>query len=794
MLLKTVTRRSSFTAAERRAAGLSGLFALCLSQQALAQGVLLPRGRDGEVPLGTLTLAAESLRVQIDHQYAQSTLQQTYVNTQAAGAPPLEGRYELRAGEGASVDGFAYWNGEKKIVGEVFERETAREVYQQLTGLDRDPGLLEESGEGAFTFRVFPIQPAERKRVEVRFGRRLPRLGQTVEYRLPTSGARGAEQDSYIEISDERPISNVRSPSHRLEFLGPERTAALGLQTARTVRVRALRDPARLGDGPQELVLRYDLAEPPFAVSAALHRDAGQDAYLSVQMALPQAQDQGPVSAKDVTLVIDHSGSMSGQPLEQARAAAAAVVQRLRPEDRVNVLIFDDRVEPLYPRPQRVSESVRGEALAFIARTQAAGGTNIALALTRALAAQERDGQPDIVLFFTDGQSSAQEALAAARRDQGDARVFTIGLGGGVERPLLARLAASKRGRFTFIESAAAIQDRVARLFAQIESPVLLDVSVEVNGARLRDGYPRTLPDLARGDELVFAGRVAGSGPVEVTVRGRLDNRPVAYRARLPLPAQAARPWVGRLWARARIDDLLEEIALSGEQDELKDEVINLALAYNQVTRYTAFLAVPESELTDAARDTLASARQRKRAVYEAHKDAVALSRSAMPPGDPLLSVRAPADAVQVTAFFPFGLVKDLRYDAAAERWQVRFLVPKGVVDGVYQARVVIVRADGRVEVAEVPYTIDSAAPDFVAQVVSVAGGLRLRVQTREAAQRVVAALVGAPQTRVELVDAGDGMVFEGALPLPAGAYQLRLVVCDLARNEAEQIMSAEVK
>ena len=95
--------------------------------------------------------------------------------------------------------------------------------------------------------------------------------------------------------------------------------------------------------------------------------------------------------------------------------------------------------------------------------------------------------------------------------------------------------------------------------------------------------------------------------------------------------------------------------------------------------------------------------------IMAAHKDAVALSRSSMPPGDPILQVRAPSSAQQVTAYFPFGLVKDLVYDADAEHWRVRFLVPKGVVDGVYEVKIVIVHADGTIEVARIPYTIDSS-------------------------------------------------------------------------------------
>jgi Ca-activated chloride channel family protein len=323
---------------------------------------------------------------------------------------------------------------------------------------------------------------------------------------------------------------------------------------------------------------------------------------------------------------------------------------------------------------------------------------------------------------------------------------------------------------------------------------VLLDVRLESTGVRLSSAYPRTLPDLVPGDELVVSARATGSGPLHLVLHGLQNGKAVRYDATVEIPAQVSRPWVGRLWAKSRTDDLLEEIALSGEQDELKNEVVNLALAYNLVTRYTSFLALPESELTAAARATLDSAREQKRAIQAAHQDAIALSRTDMPPGDPILSVRAPHDAVQVTAFFPFGLVKDLTYDVQSERWQVRFLVPKEVADGVYKARVLIVKKDGEVELAEVPYTIDSTAPEFSAEVSATAGGVEILVSTAEPARQVTAALQSDPRVRLTLTDVGNHLVFKGFLPLPAGLHAVRVVVADKARNESDQLLPCEVR
>ena len=568
------------------------------------EATMVTRGEDGAA--APLPLVEERVQVDIDRQFARTEILQTYHNR---GGVAVEGQYRLRAGAGSTVEGFAYWNGEQKIVGEVFEKETARRVYDEVTGRRRDPGLLEKVGDGVFAFRVFPIQPDERKRVSVAYTAWLPRRGRRVEYRAPVHLA-GAEVK--VTIRSSRPLRDIRSSTHAIEV-------DRGGGGEVVVRAGAPRAGKR-----GQLVLAWEVDEPAWSLAAAYHKDGGRDGYFVLALAAPPLGDR-QVAAKDVTIVLDRSGSMAGLPMAQARQAAADVVRRLGARDRVNVIAFDDAADPLFDAPREASAATRARAIAFIERLREGGGTDIALALRTALAAQKAGKRPRVVLFVTDGQSSAPDAVEAALEDRRDARVFTVGVGDGVNRPLLSRLAAVKRGRFIHIRDAADLERDVGLLYRSISRPLLVDVSLEVEGASAHGIYPRSLPDLFVDDELLVSGRLTGTGPTRFALRGTLDGRPVIARARLDVRDGVRRPWVGKLWAASRVDHLVEKIALGEGTAEHQKEVVDLALAYDFVTDYTSFLAIPESELTGGARVTLDDARARKRALLEAHPDAAAL-------------------------------------------------------------------------------------------------------------------------------------------------------------------------
>jgi Ca-activated chloride channel family protein len=554
-----------------------------------------------------LPIVDEQITVDIDGQYASTRLRQTFYNRTNN---QIEGLYSLRAGLGIKAEGFAYWNGEQKIVGEVFERGVARQVYQNVTRRRRDPGLLEETSDGVFSFAVSPIQPGERKRVEVSYGQWLPRRAATVELRVPVTRA---DSDITVTIGDGRELREITSPTHKTEVQK--------LSTGRYL-VRARRAVAPT----QELLLHYQIVDRPWTVGGYLHRDKDQDAYFMLTLAAPELPASAAI-AKDVTLVIDRSGSMMGEKMRQARAACVDIVKRLRSDDRVNVIQFDDHVEKLYNEPQPVTDANRRQVTEYIEMMDDGGATNLAFALETALRHQATGDRPRVVLFFTDGQSDVAPVFETARADTRDVRVFTVGFGPDVNRPLLARLAASKRGRFTHIPSAANIEREVSLLYHQIETPVLVDVSLETTGGAITRLYPPSLPDLFVDDELRVSGRLRASGPVTFTIKGKQGGRAVAYTARVEAPTEVKRPWVARQWAGARIADILDDIALGASRSELQSEVIDLALAYNFATPYTAFLAIPASELDPMSAHQIAGARAYKAELLRRKPDAARVTK-----------------------------------------------------------------------------------------------------------------------------------------------------------------------
>ena len=562
------------------------------------EAVMMASGRNDSMPV-----IEERLHVKIDGQHATSTLLQVYENNTGG---RTEGRYRMRAGWGSHVEGFSYWNGEKKIVGEVFEKQTARQVYDRVTSQRRDPGLLEQDGEGAFSFKVFPIEPKEKKRVELRWTKWLPRQIKTVRYRAPITRA-----DADIVITLAGSAKNIKSSTHRLRVE----------KTGEGMRLRS--DGGRTTG---ELVLEWQVDEPDWQPSAYVQRSTAGDGWFALSLAAPDIAEK-KVAAKDVTIVIDRSGSMHGEAIVHARAAAANVVALLNPGDRVNVIAFSDEVDPLFTKPQAADAETRGQATRFIERLRDGGGTDIALALRTAISSQDREsGRPRVVVFLTDGQSEAQRALDAANADTGDIRLFTVGLGKDVDRPLLQRLAAIKRGRFLYVDSASAIESEMNRLASSISKPLLVDVAVTVEGAQAVRMYPRSLPDLFAHDELLVTGRLRGKGTAKFVITGRLGGKAVTFTRSVDIAKASARPWVGRLWAQSRVGHLLEEISLGANNTEMRNEVLDLALAYNFVTPYTSFLAIPENELGDM-RGTVEAARQRKAKIMADNRDAAELDR-----------------------------------------------------------------------------------------------------------------------------------------------------------------------
>lgn len=604
--------------------GLLGGLLVCFLGASPAGAQLAARAMRDGAPVAALTLVAERIAVRIDRQVATTTLRQAWRNGPEG---RVEGSFTFRAGDGANVAGFAYWNGDQKIVGEVLERGAAKAIYETTVSRRADPGLLEKSGEGTFSFRIFPIEPGETKRVELEVEQWLDRRDRVVEYRLPIAHAR-AEID--LAIEDPRRIRKVRSPSHHLSVRG-EGTGSVRVEVGDFLPIAA----PRCGLPAQELVLQYELGDGPFEPSAWVHRDAGHAGYFTWALAAPAASLE---LGQDLTLVVDGSPGEGG---EQARRAADRMIERARASDRLNVVVTGPKAGPvaMLDRPAWATAEVRARARAGVDRVAPSAHVgDLAEAVAMAIDRQEISPRSRTLVILTGQAPSTRELAGLVAKNGGRTRIFTVGFGASVNRASLARLASESRGRFLLVESAAALPERIDRLARQIAVPVLVDLQLSAEGAEIELLYPRTLPDLYLGQELRVVGRIRGEGKAKLVLRGRAGKE-VKLVAPVDL-ALARRPGVARSWGRERIAHLLEDIALEGESPARVDEAIELALAYDVVTPYTAFLAIPESELRADTAQSLAQARQQKLALLRQHPDATsALAGTEIAGGEPSAGV-----------------------------------------------------------------------------------------------------------------------------------------------------------
>jgi Ca-activated chloride channel family protein len=315
------------------------------------------------------------------------------------------------------------------------------------------------------------------------------------------------------------------------------------------------------------------------------------------------------VVAKDVIVVLDQSGSMQGEKWDQAREAAAYILEHLNPADRFNLILFSTGWRD-YSRSLESRDSARG-AVDWINTQYAEGGTDINAALLAALDRADVE-RPTTVLFLTDGLATEGEIeadvildnLHAAARP--NVSIFAFGVGDDVDTFLLDSIVRDHHGASTYVRPGQRINEEVASLYNKISAPVLTDISLDFGGVTVEDSYPGTLPDLFAGEQLTIVGRYRGEAEnISVTLSGTVSGQRQTFTySGLDFPGRAGgEPFIARLWATRRIGDLLNSIRLNGENDELVQSIVSLSVRYGIITPYTSFLIEEDDILSQAGRD-----------------------------------------------------------------------------------------------------------------------------------------------------------------------------------------------
>jgi Ca-activated chloride channel family protein len=549
-------------------------------------------------------MTASSIRTEVIGLMARTTLRQTFRNT---GGEWVEGRYQFPLPDGAAVDGLVIDIGGRRIEGEIRPKQRARAEFQAARSEGRTAGLVEQHRPGLFTTDLTNIGPEESVTVELRFGHRvevrhgrfslrlpmalLPRYGQTgsadagpEEARLPATPRYDDRMDALhsltVEIQPGPELATLDSLHHAVD-LSPRSDGGWTVALAE--------DHASMD---RDFELEWTLVQRD-ALSGGFYVEEFDGRTHALLMLVPPASWAPAHRRRELVLVIDRSGSMQGDAIEQARDAMAAALERLQPGDRFNVIAFNNKAVTLFEAPRPVAASTLTEARRFIAALDAEGGTELDDALRLALARPAEDGLLRQVVFATDGSIGAEKAvLDRVRNELGDSRLFTIGIGHGVNATFIRALAREGRGTHTLVNDPDRLARNLAELMDQLERPALEQLSLDWPVAD--EAWPVLLPDLYAGEALMVLTRL--DAPLDaltghrVTLRGQREGRPLEQRWDLSR-FQVASGVAGE-WARQKIDGVLDFARDDEKADELRDHALDVAMQYQVLSPVTSLVAV----------------------------------------------------------------------------------------------------------------------------------------------------------------------------------------------------------
>lgn len=544
---------------------------------AAAQGwIEIERPRNSVAVTPSVTRVGSEVRVTLDGRVARVEVEERFRNT---GGAIAEGNYLYPLPGEAVFQNFSLWMGQQEMRGEMLTAEQARGIYEEIVRRQKDPALLTLAGHGLVRAQVFPIQPGETRRVVLRYTQLLERSGDAVRVRYAL-GQRGGTAGSWqLTAPMADGLGTPYSPTHQL--------------TTRLEggRLEVSLDPSRGGDVELFLPLRRGLV----GTSVVTHGPGGEDGYVMLLLA-PPAAEEGAVVPRDVSFVVDVSGSMSGQKIEQARAALRQALGTLRSGDRFQLIAFSSGVRHFREGFTAASAENLQAARGFVDALEADGGTNIAGALEAALGSAVSQERLPLVVFLTDGVPSVGEqepdriaAMAAGRA--GRSRIFTIGVGHDVNTYLLDRLAKEGRGAAEYVAPEASVEVAVGSLMGKLRRPALVNLRIVASPVRFRDLSPAQLPDLFFGEELVIFGRYEGEGQGTIILEGERNGRRERFTAEARFRrVEGSNDFIPRLWASRRVGDLTRQVRLEGGGEGLIREIRELGLRYGILTEYTSYL------------------------------------------------------------------------------------------------------------------------------------------------------------------------------------------------------------
>jgi Ca-activated chloride channel homolog len=574
---------------------------LLSSAPALAQGRIIPRpcapipcpgcpGREcRRVPVSDVHRRASNVEVELRDGVLHYEVEETFINR---GGGIGEADYLFPLPKNAAFEGLKLEINGELVAGETMSADEARRIYEDIVRQSRDPALVEWMGHGLLRTRIFPIAAGETRRVVVRFHAVAEREGDAVRV-------------DYFRGGQSAPVADVPRDREGLEgqlrfrLSYPRSSYGRPYSPTHDLRVSDDRETGRveLSGGAREMTLLLPLLRGTRAAIGVLSHAPGREEGFALLTLSPPAIAPRE-TPRDITLVLDVSGSMSGKKIEQAREAGKQLLATLSSRDRFMLIDFASDVRTFRDEPVFATRENIAAAERYLNRLRAEGSTNISGALEEALSVPAENGRLPLVLFVTDGEPTVGERnperiAAQAATERGRRRVFTFGVGADLNVALLERLALEGRGTAHFVRPDESVERAVSIVASRLTNPVATDLRVRVEGARLSKMHPAGPYDLFAGQDLVVLARYEGSGTILVRFEGESATGRVSWTTEAELPERdRENAFVARLWATQRVGYLSAERRRNGASPEIDDEIRSLGEKYGIPTELTSYLVL----------------------------------------------------------------------------------------------------------------------------------------------------------------------------------------------------------
>ena len=549
-----------------------------------AAGLLIADGGFG----GRLKVVEHDVQVTVTSGIAITHVTQVFQNLEQR---QVEALYTFPVPEKASVSNFSMWINGKEMVGEVLEKKRAREIYDSYKRRNIDPGLLEQVDYKTFEMRIFPIPAGARQRVQITYYQELDHDNDRATYVYPlatvTEGTAGSTTEGRFSINMDVqsliPIVEMKSTSHGDDFVFV--THGQGYRQASL--------ETREGDLNRDVVVSWALERPSTGFDLITSREQGEDGYFCLMLTVGEdlaELDQG----MDYVFVLDVSGSMAHDgKLKLSRGSVASFIEALGEKDRFQVITFNAQPNRLFEDLQDVSRERLDAALQFLASQRARGGTVLSSALELAFEYGDPD-RPLNVVVLSDGMTEQRNRAALLQLGRPKhARVYCIGVGNEVNRPLLEQLAEDAGGIAAFVSQQDDFAQKARAFRRKLTRPVATSVRIDFGGRSVYDVEPERLPNLYHGSPIRLYGRYRGDGPSRITLRAEVQGKELEQSLEMQFPrVEATNPEIERMWALTRVDRLLKEADRAGTRAGVIDEIIALGETYSIVTEYTSFLVL----------------------------------------------------------------------------------------------------------------------------------------------------------------------------------------------------------